>query len=472
MKGTKLFQILHSLSIYEWNRLVKFLQSPYLNEDKKLENLYAFLLPYLKNNTLDTIEREKIWKHIFGKQPFTNLKYARLLSDLVKRVESFIAIEKMRSNAVDESLYLLRVYNEKRLDTHFPEPFGYVLKRVKNLPFRDSDFYFHQFQLNAEQNAYLENKQLRTTEKNLQQTIESLDVFYLIEKLRYSAAVLHYKKFLTLKDENVFFEEILRHLEKNPYPDIPIVNIYYLIVLTLIESENEDNFHTLKKEMWKHAKQFQMNTNKEIYVFALNYCIRKINAGQVNFQREIFALYKEALKTDLLFENSELSPWDFKNIVTIALRVKEFPWAQKFIESYKTKINKSERENAYTFNMARYYFAVKKYDKVLQLLQNVVYDDVFYLLDSKTTLLKTYYELDEATAFYSLKDSFRILLRRKKLISEQSRINYMNFLQLTAKLFRADPRNRTQTTELQKLVSEIKNAADKSWIEEKMQELS
>ncbi|HEY0262208.1 MAG TPA: hypothetical protein VGB95_04220, partial [Chitinophagales bacterium] len=224
MKGTKLYEILQSLSVYEWNRLSKFMQSPYLNEDAKMMKLYAFLLPHLKDQTLDTLEREKIWKHIYGSQPITNLKYARLLSDLTKRVESFISLEKMRA-APNANLVLLQVYNEKRLDAHFSEPFELALKRLEKQPFRDSDFYFHRFQLNAQQNIYLENKQQRTTEKNLQQTIENLDVFYLIEKMRYSAAVLHYKNFLTLKDENIFFAEILQHLAKNPYPHIPVINI-------------------------------------------------------------------------------------------------------------------------------------------------------------------------------------------------------------------------------------------------------
>ncbi len=471
MKGTKLYDILHSLNVYEWNRLNKFMHSPYHNEEKKLVKLYSFLLPHLKSKTIDTLTREAVWKKIYGTQPFTNLKYARLLSDLVKRVESFIALEKMRNTPAAETLYLLDVYNDKKLDAYFSEPFGYALKHIENTPYRDSDFYFHRFQLNAQQNMHLENKQLRSTEKNLQQTIESLDVFYLIEKLRYSAAVLHYKKFLTLKDENIFFAEILSHLAKNPYPGIPVINIRYLIVQTLIEPENEQHFQTLKKQMWMHAKLFPVYTNKEFYAFALNYCIRKINAGQVRYQQEIFALYKEALKTDLLLENGVLSPWDFKNIVTIGLRNKEFLWTENFITTYKTKISKAERSNAYTFNMARYYFAVKKHDKVLSLLQNVEYDDVFYLLDSKTTLLKTYYELDEQNALYSLKESFRILLRRKKIISEQSRINYLNFLRLTMKLFRVDVSNKTKMAKLREEINSAANVADLGWIKEKWAEL-
>lgn len=471
MKRTKLYDILLSLSIYEWNRLSKFLQSPYHNEDMKMAKLFAFLLPHLKSKTLDTLSREAIWKKIYGKQPFTNLKYARLLSDLVKRVESFISVEKMRRAPAVESLLLLEVYNERKLDAHFSEPFDYTLKHIEKLPFRDTDFYFHRFQLNIQQNIYLENKQLRSTEKNLQQTIESLDIFYLIEKLRYSAAILHYKKFLSLKDENIFFTEILQHLEKKPYPDIPIITIYYLIIRTLIEPENEQHFQSLKEQMLQHTKLFQTYTNKEFYAFALNYCIRKINAGQGAYQQEIFDLYKEVLKADLLLENGALSPWDFKNIVTIGLRNKEFAWTQKFIETYKMKINKAERGNAYTFNMARYYFAAKNYDKVLSLMQNVVYDDIFYLLDSKTTLMKTYYELKEPRSLYSLRESFRILLRRKKLISEQSRVNYMNFIHFTTKLFHTNPKNKKQFAALEKEIRAVANVADIGWVKEKLEEL-
>ena len=46
----------------------------------------------------------------------------------------------------------------------------------------------------------------------------------------------------------------------------------------------------------------------------------------------------------------------------------------------------------------------------------------------------------------SLKESFRILLRRKKLISEQNRTNYMNFIRFTMKLFRADAKDNLKLT--------------------------
>jgi hypothetical protein len=158
-------------------------------------------------------------------------------------------------------------------------------------------------------------------------------------------------------------------------------------------------------------------------------------------------------------------------MVTVALRANEGKWTEKFITSYKNRIPKADRSNAYTFNLARLYFYQKKFDKVLVLLQDVNYSDIFYQLDSKTTLMKTYYELGEYLPLMALKESFRILLRRKKLISEQNRINYMNFIRYTLKLYRADVKNVPAIKALETDISASTNVADKTWLLEKVNEL-
>lgn len=470
MKGTKLYDLLSELSIYELNRFEKFLHSPYHNEDARLINFYSLIQPYFKKRATENIDKNEVWKKVFGNQAFNNLMYARLLSDLVKKAEGFLVVERVNTNVSMERTLLLETYNERKLDKYFTEPYHYTLQKLEGQPYRDSDYYFHRFRFNALQNIHLENKRQRNSEKNLMQTIESLDAYFLIHKLRYSAAFLHYKKFLTQEGEMMLLREVMEHLKKNDYEHIPAVSIYYQIVLTLIEPEEENHFQILKKQMLKHQKLFPESVNKEYFAFAINYCIRKINNGKIVYQQEIFSLYKEALKADLMLENGSITPWDFKNIVTIALRNKEYKWTETFIEEYNIKIPKIERANAYTFNRARYFFAVRKYDSVLKLLQDVKYDDIFYLLDSKSTLMKTYYELGEYQPLMSLKESFRILLRRKKVISDQNRTNYMNFLRFTMKLYRVDVKDKKKVEVLRKTIESTSNIADKSWIMEKLNE--
>jgi hypothetical protein len=166
-----------------------------------------------------------------------------------------------------------------------------------------------------------------------------------------------------------------------------------------------------------------------------------------------------------------MTPRDYKNIVTIGLRNKDYKWTDAFIDEYIGNLPKKEQDNAYTFNRARHYFATRKYDRVLELLESAEHNDIFYLLDSKTTLMKTYYELGEYQPLLSLKESFRILLRRKKLISEQNQVNYGNFARFTMKLFRADVKNKKQMAALKKGIEGAANMADKAWILEKYDQL-
>jgi hypothetical protein len=227
----------------------------------------------------------------------------------------------------------------------------------------------------------------------------------------------------------------------------------------------------MKEIMFAHIDTLTEDTVRNLFAFAIVYCINKINYGNAAYQREIFELYKQSLTNDILIVDDKLSPWDYKNIVTIGLRNKEYKWTDAFVENYIGKLPKAEQQNAYTFNRARYFFATRKYDKVLALLQDVEYSDIFYLLDSKTTLMKTYYELGEYQPLQSLKESFRILLRRKKLISEQNQINYGNFARFVTKLFRVDVKNKKQVDTLRKEIEATRNVADRGWIMEKLQEV-
>ena len=284
--------------------------------------------------------------------------------------------------------------------------------------------------------------------------------------------MLHYKNFLTLKGEVPLLNEILKHLEVTEASNVPAIEIYRCIILSYTVEDSGVYFLKLKELIVAHQHLFLLEEVKNMYVFAMNYCINQINFGKSEYLKEILFLYKQALENDVLLDEGQLSQWDYKNIVTTALRVKDFKWAQSFIQQYKTKLPKEDRKNAFTFNMARYYFAMKNYDEVLHLLQQVEYSDIFYQLDAKTTLLKTYFELGEWQPLYSLKDSFRVLLQRKRLITPQQKSNYLNLLNFAIRIFRVDVKDKRGLSKLKQEIIAANNVADKSWLLEKISELS
>jgi hypothetical protein len=472
MTNTKLFDYLQSMSSYELNRFHKFVQSPYFNEDDSIARLVAALLPLLKSQTIHQVTEKTIWKKVFGNKSFTQQIYNRLLSDTVKKAEQFLTADAFNRHPHSGKIALLEILNQRRLDKHFPELHRFTHHKLSETTSKDSAFYYQEFQLHQLQNNFIENQNQRTTNKNLQQIFSSIDVFYFIQKLKFYAAALHYGSFLSEQNETALIHEIIAETEKPQYKTIAHLQAYRTIVLTFLEHENDTHFTQLASIIQHESPQFSHHELQSLLSFAINHCIRKINLGKPDFLRALFALYQYALNKKLLLdEKKQLSQWEYKNIVTTALRVKEFKWTEKFLTTFKNTLQPSERDNAFTFNLARYYFATKHYDKVLTMLQQVEYSDIFYQLDSKTTLLKTYYEMGEALPIYSLKDSFRILLRRKKLISDQQKQNYMNLLKFTIRLHKADVRNKKEMTQLKKEIEATENIADKSWLIEKVNEL-
>ena len=471
MLQTKFYDYTSRMTVYELNRFAKYINSPLFNEDEKLKLFTNAVLPFIKSKTLSNTNEKDIWKQVFSNAKYNGAKFTRLLSDTVKKVEHFLIIDRFQQQKSLQAAWQLELMNERKLDKHVPELMNLALRKHKSQPQRDADFYYTGFLLQQQQNMFLENKELRSAEKNLEEVIRALDTYYLVQKLKYCAAMLHYKNFLTVEGEIPLINEILKYLESGQFEAVPAIEIYRRIILSYTDEDGAAHFIRLKELIVAHQSLFALEEVKNLYVFAMNYCIIRINDGKSEYLNEILYLYKQALENDVLLDNGQLSQWDYKNIVTTALRVKEFKWTEQFLNDYKPKLPKEDRANAYTFNLARYYFFVKKYDLVLQLLQEVKYNDIFYQLDAKITLLKTYFELGEWQPLYSLKDSFRILLRRKRLITPQQKANYNNLLKFSIRLFKIDVKDKAKLKTLKQEITLATNVADKSWLMEKVTEL-
>ncbi|HET6990155.1 MAG TPA: hypothetical protein VFJ43_02480, partial [Bacteroidia bacterium] len=218
----------------------------------------------------------------------------------------------------------------------------------------------------------------------------------------------------------------------------------------------------------EHESKFTLSELREMYQYVLNYCIKKINLGNINWQKTLFEIYKITIGNKVLMSEGHLSHWDYKNIVTISLRQKEFDWAKSFVENQKKFLLPAERENAYIYNLANVYFNAGEYSRSLKLLQQVEFSDVYYQLDSKSILLKTYFELDETESFFYHATAFRTFLNRNKLVSEYQRTIYLNLIRYSSQLMKAAGIKK-KIMLIRKKVEENRNIADLQWLLRKIE---
>jgi hypothetical protein len=469
MRETKLYSTLVELDGFELNRLQRFIQSPYFNQNESIIRLFEWIKDDLKSARESPAEKEDLWQVSFGKdEPFNDGRFRKLQSDLLKLVEEFFAQEVYESNPIHKANYLIEAINNRNLEGLQTSTMKSAKRIAESQAIKPASYYYYQYELERNIYALVGYEVQRTERSNIESISKNLDHFYIAEKLRNYCTVLSRLHLKAHDYELPFIDQIIKHVSENNFDEVPPILIYYQIFLTYKDAQNREHYDKLKAYIRSHIHLFPESEAKEIIDSALNYCINRMNAGNEEFVREAFELYQESLENKLLFVNKIITPWSFKNIVTIGLRLKEFNWVENFIYTYSENLNERYRNNAVTFNLAQLYFYQKEYAKVISQLSQVEYDELTYNLNSKTLLMASYYELDEMEALSSLLETFRVYLNRNKELPAARRVHYINTLNIVRKLAKIKSSDNASVDKLEKEIESTQGIVSKNWILDKL----
>jgi hypothetical protein len=473
VKGNKFFVALHTLEPKAFVRFLKFLRSPYIQEHRGILRLADFI----EANRLETIgqeplERSNLYCYIFENQIYDDLKLRHLLSDALRLLEEFVAVEKFYDDRHYLELNKLHYYKDKGLDKHFVG-----LERqmradmLKNDVFGSEYMYYKKFLLERELNQYLADREGRKGKINVTNASQALDDFFILQKLRYGCMQANYGKVFSASFQLFLLEEILDFVASKDLSHQPLIMAYYQSLMMFKYPDDERYFFELKEVLHKDSPHFDQTHNVELFKFAQNYCIGKANMGKKTYLQELFDLFQTSLSHNIALVNGELSPSNFKNMVTVACHLGKFDWAQEFIGRYSAFLPEDQRNNSVTMNTALLYWSTRKLSDAARLLSRVEFDDPFYALDAKSLLLKIYFEQDEKEVLFSFCESFRMYLKRNKLVSKAHINSYNNLISFTVKLIKLKPEQREKFDKIKKDIQEIKLLNNKGWLIEQVQKM-
>jgi len=470
MQNSKVYSILQYFDKYQQNSLRKYIISPYFNKHEVLIQLFELFIASINGEIKEELQKENLWTQLISDKPYDDVRFRKLNSDLLKLVESFLAQQVYEENPLHQATYLIEAVGNRNMEKLYKGSMRTARRLSKQQFYKPSNYYFYQYQI--EKIFYdLEDSELkRQSKSNYEAIINNLDSFYLAEKLKWYTSIISRQKVVTYEYDLLFIDEIIEHIKKYNYDNIPPVAIYYQIYLTQKETDNENHYFRLKELLDKHSLLFPIKEAYEIYSHAINYCISKINQGRALFLIEFLEINEDLIKKGILIDGI-LSPWRFQNIIIAALRAGKYEWTENFINTYKYKLPENYKDNAVTFSLARLYFYQKDFEKVVSMLREVEYEDQSYNLISKTMLLITYYETDELEPLYSLFDSFKTYLGRHKEIPNNRRRLYLNLIKFTRQLTKVLPRDKKSLDKLKKAIESAEGVANAEWLKEKIAEL-
>lgn len=460
MKNHKIYLILSAFSKSDWLLFDKFVHSPAHNKHEDVRLLFSLLKKRMRAGEKG-LEKEFLFESVFPEASFDPLKFNHLISYLFKILESFLAWQEWESSE-GKDLYLMRAYYKRRQEKPFRQLAKKTKKEQEKTIVRDSNFLKNEYHFELEQFNAAKIQQ-RAQAFNLQEVSDGLDVYFIADKLKIACILLSHQSVVKKEYDHGLLAGVLSYVHtQTQLLEIPAIAIYYYAFQAQTNLEEVDYFYAFKKELEDHSSSFTATELRDIFLLAVNYCIKKVNTGQPNFLEELFEIYKAGLAREVFVENGVFSRFTYNNIIIAGLKLKAFDWVKTFIYGYKEKLESSHRESSFSYNLSKYYFEIKEYEKAQILLLQMEYDDVLHNLGAKTMLLKIYFEKDEWDALDNLLASFKNYIYRKKVLGYH-RENYLNIIQFTQKLMNLNRNDKQQVKFFQEEISAKKILTERAW---------
>lgn len=438
MEKSKLLDLLRTFSPREWKSFSAYVASPYFNRNEDLLrwcDWWAGQAPEFPQ-----AGRDAVWQALFPGSPRDDRQLNHLTSQLLELAEQFVGMEHYRRQGAEKAFHALEGLSVRGLHKHYRFNAGLLARHIEASPLRDARHFYGLYRLHDLERAHVDRQGLRRLHESAQQAADSLDFFYLTEKLKYACAMLNSQAVTTTPFDLHWLDEIRQAFENKPFPaEAPGIEVYFRILRLLTRDQADEDFQQLKLLLEQNSTRFEAPEMATLYEYALNYCIRQIRKVREEYVEEALTLYQRGVDSGILLRGGKLSPWHFKNIIKLALRLRRFDWTEQFIREKNALLDDDFKTDALHYNLAELFFYTHRYDEALIHLNKVEFTDVHYNLGAKEMLAKIYQETGATDALESLLHAFKVYLRRNKIISEDVRRTYLNFIQLLRQIIQATP---------------------------------
>lgn len=471
MYNALLIEILTGFTDAEWDQLAATLP------DKGLD--LAQLFGYLANNRSlgmeKGLDKKLAFKTIFKGKPYNDQKMRDAMSALLALAKEVLLLGELHAQPYQERLLQVHALRKRGMQQAYSRVFNKMLKDDTAHHDYTEKALLYQYHLAQEREEYFALQQDRQPDQALQDRMRYLDHFYILAKLKLTCEQLNRMHILQADCQPVMLQEVLGVLSSQPqYLGHPGILLYYRVLQMLQQPEQEDYYLQLIADLMATDGQLNLEDTRNLYRYAQNYCIRMINQGQAGYFKRLLELYQKQLHNKLLLPNGIIDHTDYKNIVTVGLRLKDYEWTAAFINQYKPHLPEDVREAAWLYNHANYLYESGQRAQAGELLANQNFSDIYYNLSARHLLLKIFYDEQEYEALGYQIESFRLYLLRNKTISKVNSASNLNFLKVMKRLaklkehheFISAPLASAKLTKIMASTQEYNPLANKNWLQE------
>lgn len=460
MEKTALWDMVSALSPPARREIDKMVRSPFFNQRADVVTAWQLALKAVEQKK--PLERSVWYGQIYPHDPFDGPKMRTILFLLTEIVRKYLLLTTIEQKPVQSRMILAEALHHLDLEEWAQEALEESRRALTNAAYQGVEWHDLRFHLFTALYAR-DTSTSRTQTIRFQDLSDSLDKAFILRRLKLSCELLSHQAVYNTTYESGMLDVLLEHLATHPHwLNQNDIALYYHCCLALLRPAEKGHFEHLKPLLLQVERVFPASECRDILLLALNFCIRKLNEGDVHFAHEGLELYQHALQQGYLLEKGLLSRFTFRNIVGMGLRIEAFEWVEYFIKTYGDKLPPEHHESMVSFNLARLAYIRQRYGEAIALLQKADYEDLLLNLAARILLLKIYYETRALRPLEASLEATKIFLRRKKIIGYH-RDNYQNILRYFEKLMALNPFDTAEKKALQTALEQEEHLTERDW---------
>lgn len=465
MNNSKFVQILKTFDKKELQEFEKFIISPVYNAaGVYVVRFYSEVKKFYPDFDDPSFTRERIYKKLYPSGKYNDSTLRKLSSELMKLCEEFLIFRNFSNRSYLRDRLLLQEFEARHLNRLFEIRSQKSSGQSDKAVFRDAEYFHERFLSTILIKKFYFNRDRKKSIKYFNDEVEYLTMYYTLYMLRAYIERLREKRSFTDTDFNLpMFDEILKYTNRSGYLSIDSFRLFRT-ELELYIGGGDNVYSALKQLKNKFQSKLPVDDLNSIYTTLVNYATERSESGRKEFLRDVFELYKESLKRKII--GSYFSEFQFINIVTVSLRLKEHKFAESFIKKYPQSLNPDIREDVVNYCRANLSFSKKDFRQTMEYLLKINFKYGQHKFLIKNLTLKTYYELKQYESIYLLIDAYKHLLKREKLVPSNIKKLIGNFIGFVKEL--ADLKNgKGDKPEILNRVKKT-TTAETLWLTEKL----
>lgn len=485
MSDTKLFKLVQVLLPSELMEVERYLTAPFINTNSDVGNLFSKLRKFYPDMDSPELTKERLYRKLFGKQPYNDGKMRKLMTQLTQLIEQYLThIELKKSEELSTKL-LARSLGERSNYGLFFEVVESRLKKLDKQPGRGRDYFRESFELSESLFYHPESDKLNKRGEYLNRAIGDFERYFTLVMLQNEADNVVRTRLVKGNDLS-FYKASTKEAAKLPaFASYNAIQFFHKLV-TALEDRAAEDLDQLRESAFKAFGQ--LNRFEQDFAINLlrNYAVPMVNKGSLAHTRFALDLYKLELDRGL-FANT-MSAGAFMNIVSMGLLAGEFNWVEHFMSNFSHCLPNDESEMTLNFCKGIWHYQkglesnelMHFYDAVQFINLIPIRTGAKYEVRVRPTLLRIHFEIfkrgeETLDELLNRVRNFERHLNGSDDYAEPVRNTYLNFLRFFKALIRlvGNPNltNDLVVGFLEKLSLHRDDVALKTWLQKKAEEL-